>query len=81
MPLSGNRQRAGLLVDAQRDPQVRIAFIERGVGERFEAQLVGCVGCVRNQLPQEDLLVAVQGVDHQREQLLDLGLESERPAG
>src|SRR5207245_10788019 len=32
---------------------------------------------VRYQLPQEDLLVAVQGVDHEVEQLLDFGLEAQ----
>ena len=33
------------------------------------------------ELAQEDLLVAVQGVDHQLQQLLDFGLEAERFAG
>jgi hypothetical protein len=58
-----------------------LALVQRGVRERFEPQLVGGVRAVRDQLPEENLLVAVQGVDHQREQLLDLGLESERLAG
>ena len=59
------------------DLQLRIGFVERVVGERLEAQLVGGVGGVGDQLAQEDLLVAVQGVDHQLEQLLHLGLEAE----
>ena len=48
-----------------------------GVGQRLEAQLVAGVGGVRDQLAQEDLLVAVQGVDHQVQQLLDFGLEAQ----
>ena len=73
--------RARLRVEAHADREVRVALEERAVGERLEAQLVAGVGGVGDQLAQEDLLVAVQGVDHQVEQLLDLGLEAERFAG
>ena len=45
------------------------------VRERFEARLVDGVGRVRNQLPQEDLLVRIEGVDHQVQQLFYFGLE------
>ena len=48
------------------------------VGQRLEAQLVAGVGGVGDQLAQEDLLVAVQGVHHQVQELFDLGLEAER---
>ena len=54
-----------------------VVLEQRRVGQRLEAQLVAGVGGVRDQLAQEDLLVAVQGVDHQVQQLLDLGLEAE----
>jgi hypothetical protein len=72
---------ARLLVDANRDPQLGIGLVEGRVGERFEAQLVRCVRAVGDQFPEENLLVAVQGVDHQRKQLLHLGLETERLPG
>ncbi len=54
-----------------------IGLEQAGIVERLEAQLVAGVGGVGNQFAQEDLLVAVQGVDHQVQQLLDLGLEAE----
>ena len=60
------------------DPRLVIVFEERGVGERLEAQFVGGIRRVRHQLAQEDLLVAVQGVNHQVEELRHLGLEAER---
>src|SRR5262249_14537543 len=47
------------------------------LGERLEAQPVDGVGGVGDQLAQEDLLVAVQRVDHQVQDLNDLGLEAE----
>ncbi len=48
------------------------------IGQRLEAQLVDRIRCVRNQLTQEDILVAVERVDNDIKQLLDLGLETER---
>jgi hypothetical protein len=48
-----------------------------GVVQGLEAQLVAGVGRVGNQLPEEDLAVGIQRVDHQLQQLLDLGLEAE----
>ena len=48
-----------------------------GLGERLEAQPVVGVGGVRDQLTQEDLPVAVQGMDHELQQLTDFGLETE----
>ncbi len=74
----GHGDRARLRVVADANLRVGIVLEERRVGHRFEAQLVAGVGRVRHQLAQEDLLVAVQGVDHQVQQLLDLGLEAER---
>ena len=46
-----------------------------GAGQRLESPLVERVRGVRDQLPQEDLLVGVEGVDHQVQELPDLGLE------
>ena len=78
MPLSETVIVRGALVVADANLQVRIVLEQRAVGDRLEPQLVAGVGGVRDQLAQEDLLVAVQGVDHQVQQLLDLGLEAER---
>ena len=77
MPLSDTVIGARLRVEAHADLQLGVVLEERLVGERLEAQLVAGVRRVRDQLAQEDLLVAVQGVDHQVEQLLDLGLEAQ----
>ena len=73
----GNGDRARLLVEGDADLQIAVAAVEGGVVERLEAQLVAGVGSVGNQFAQEYLLVAVQGVDHQVQQLLDFGLETQ----
>ena len=46
------------------------------VGDGREAQPVAGIGGVGDQLAQEDLPVAVQGVDHELQQLAHLGLEA-----
>ena len=60
------------------DREVGLVAEKRGVRQRLEAQLVARVGRVRDELAQEDLLVRVQGVDHQIEQLTGLGLKGMR---
>ena len=47
------------------------------IRQRQEAQLVVGVRGVGNQLPKEDLPVAVQGMDHQMQQFADFGLEAQ----
>ncbi len=69
------RSRRRVVVDA--DLQLEIALEQRFVVQRLEAQLVAGVGGVGDQLPQEDLAVRVQRVDHQLQQLSDLGLEAQ----
>ena len=54
-----------------------VVFEQRRVGDRLEPQLVAGVRGVRDELAQEDLLVAVERMDHQVEELLDLRLEPE----
>src|SRR5262249_39812143 len=73
----GNGDRARGLVEADLDLQFVVVAVQRIVVDGFEAQLVGRVGSVRNQLAQEDLLVRIQGVDHQLQQLFDFGLEAQ----
>ena len=77
MPLSDTVMVRAALSKATRIFSSASPSYRAGFGERLEAQLVGGVGGVRDQLAQEDLLVAVQGVDHEVQQLLHLGLEAE----
>ena len=75
----GNGDGACRLVKGEMNRQSAfISLVEGGFVERLETQLVGGVGGVGYQFAQEDFLVAVQGVNHQVQQLFDLGL---KPAG
>ncbi len=65
----------GLGVHFDLDLQQVIVVVQLLVGERLEAQFVTGIRGVRDEFSQKDLLVRVQGVDHQVKQLLDLGLE------
>ena len=73
----GHRERARRRVVVDPDARLGIVFEERGVAHRLEPQLVGRIRGVRDELAQEDFLVAVQGVNHQVQELRDLSLESE----
>src|SRR5690606_3497328 len=52
----------GVLVEAQANFQLGAAFQQLGLGQRLEAQLVGGIGRVGNQLTEENFLVGVQGM-------------------
>ena len=73
----GHRDRPRRRVVADPDARLGVVLEERGVAHRLEPQLVGGIRGVRDELAQEDLLVPVQGVNHQVQELRDLGLESE----
>ena len=75
MPLSVMVIVFASLSNATRTSQVRLAFVQLGLVERLEAQLVAGVGGVRDHLAEEDLLVRVQRVGDEVQDLLDLGLE------
>jgi len=66
---------ARVLVVGDLDLQVAVALEQGIVGQGLEAQLVRRIRGIGDQLSEEDFLVAVQGVDHQVQQLPDLGLE------
>ena len=68
-------------IEADADPHVGVVFEQPRVAHGLEPQLVGGIRSVRRQLAQEDLLVAVERVDHQVEELFDLRLEAECFAG
>ena len=70
-------QGAGIGIQGDLYAQFRLVVQKFRLAERFEAQSVVGVGGVGNQLAEENLLVAVQGVHHQVQQLFHLGLEIE----
>src|SRR5262245_29357799 len=71
-----DRERALVAIGVDPDREVALGAHEARLGDRGEAQTVVGVRCVRNQLPEKDLPVAVQGMDHQLQQLTDFGLET-----
>src|ERR1017187_767258 len=71
-----DRQGAGLGVGVDPDGQLTVRAEQRRIRQRQEAQLVVGIGSVGDQLSQEDLPVAIQGVDHQLQEFADLGLEA-----
>ena len=77
MPLSDT-----VIVRASASTETRIlrsgsSLKERPVGDGLEAETIAGIGGVRHELAKEDLLVAVQGVNHEMEKLADLGLEAQ----
>ena len=71
----GDGQGAGELVGGEGDLEVGAVQPHLVVGEGLVGQLVHRVAGVGDQLPQENLLVGVDGIDHQIQQPLGLGLE------
>ena len=71
----GDRLRLGIEVDAHLE--VRRVFVEFGLVQRLEAQLVTGVRRVRDQLAEKDLLVRIERMGDEVQDLLDLGLERE----
>ncbi len=71
-----DRDGARDLVVRDANPQIGIGFVQRVVFDRFEAQLVGGVRSIRDQLTQEDFLVAVQRMDHQLQKLFHFCLKA-----
>ena len=60
------------------DPDLQLCLLaqQRRLGDGLEPQPVIRVRGVGDQLPQENVPVAVQGMDHQFQQLTDFGLEA-----
>ena len=61
----GNGDRALRFIKGNANLQFRIVAIQGRIIQRLEPELIARIGCVRHQLAQENLLVAVQGVNHQ----------------
>src|SRR5262249_2949290 len=70
-----DRQRACGAVEDQLDAQLVVAREQRGIRQRIEVQMVDRVARVADQLAQEHLAMAVERVDYDRQDLVDLGLE------
>jgi hypothetical protein len=70
--------RAGVGVGVDRDAEVGVVAEQPAVGDGREAQPVAGIRRIGDQLAQEDLPVAVQGVDHELQQLTHLGLKAVR---
>ena len=71
----GKGEDAGVLICRQQDLEILPVHAHRAVGEAAEVELVDCVAGVADQFPQEDLLIAVNRIDHQIQQLFALCLE------
>ena len=75
MPLSVMVIVLRVRVEADAHLEARLAFVQLGLVDRLEAQLVAGVRRVRDQLAEKDLLVRVERVGDEVQDLLDLGLE------
>ena len=73
-----DRDGVGVLVDVDTDRVIALPFQQAVVGKRRKPELVDCVRGIGNQLTQENLLVAVQRMNHQVQQLAGLGLKTKR---
>jgi hypothetical protein len=71
--------RGGVGIDA--DAEFGVLAQKLAVRDGREAHPVAGIGGVGDQLPQEDLAVAVERVDHELQQLTHLGLEAVGLAG
>ena len=71
----GNRQRVLLGIRRQENLEVLIAFEQSAVRQALEMSLVDCIRCIGDELAQEDLVIRVDGVNHEVQQLFCLRLE------
>ena len=75
MPLSAIVRVAGRLVGDEADLELVGAGQKLGLGDRLVAQLVAGVGGVGDELPQEDVGLRIDRMNHQVQKLGDLRLE------
>ena len=76
MPLSLMASVPAAGVEFDPDPELRVILEVLRMRDGLEAQLVGGIRGIGDQLPEKDLAVAVERMDHQVKQLLHLGLEA-----
>ena len=68
-------QGAVLFIGCNMNVQVFFFYVDGGVRQALEIQLVAGIRCVGDQLTQEDLAVCIDRIDHQVKQLFALGLK------
>ena len=71
----GHREKTVILVNLQLDAEILAGHAHRLVRQGLVAQLVTGVAGVGDDLPQENFLVGVDGIDHQIQQALGFRLE------
>ena len=71
----GDHDGAGILIEGKTDGKGALVHLHIRVREALEAQLVDSIRCIRDELAEEDLLVRIDGIDHEIEKLLALSLE------
>ena len=71
----GDGEGAVLFVRCHSDGKVRRLYINAAIAEGQIGQLVNGVAGVGNDLPQENLFVGINGIDHQVHQPFGLGLK------
>ena len=71
----GDCQRVLLCIRRQEDLEGLIAFEQAAVCQALEMRFIDCIRCIGDELAQEDLVIRVDGMDHEVEQLLCLRLE------
>src|SRR5215831_11857334 len=76
-----HNQGAGRFVGSQDDPVICVTFGQCRFGQRGITQPVASVGCIRDQLAQEDLFLAVERVRDYLEEAADFRLEASRFLG
>ena len=70
-----DRDRLRIIVGGDNNRQFAVITEQGSVFDRLEAQFVTSIRAVGNQLPKKNFLIAVQRVNHQLQQLIDLRLE------
>ena len=71
----GNGQCACILVHRQRNLEVRLVHAHAVIGQRLKIQLVDSIAGVRDQFPEEDLLMGIDRMDHHVHQLFGFCLK------
>ena len=64
-----------LRIRLQEDFKAVIAFQQVAVRQALEMNLVDSIRCVGDKLTQENLVIRIDGVDHQVQELFSLGLK------
>jgi hypothetical protein len=71
----GNRERMALLIRHEEDLEDVVPLEQIAVREALEMRLVDGVGSIRDELPQENLVIRVNAVNHEVKELLCLRLK------